>query len=183
MIDRRRFVAALAATGAWLAWPLPAWARPVRGGLRVASLSKELERALETSPYVYVSPLRSNGDESTCHGEVWFGWIDGAAVVITARDRWKARSVKKGLDRARLWVGDRGRWKKMLGKNEAFRDAPSFDARASLVKDDALLDRLLAVYEQKYPDEIGEWRERMRAGYRDGSRVLIRYAPDGASRT
>ncbi len=137
----------------------------------------ELEVALEKSGFVYVSPLRSDGNESTCHGEVWYGWIDGSVVLITGADRWKARSVKKGLDRARIWVGDHGRWKKLIGTNEAFRKAPSFDARAEIVKDDALLDQLIAIYEKKYPDEIADWRDRFRSGYADGSRVLVRYRP------
>jgi hypothetical protein len=52
------------------------------------------------------------------------------------------------------------------------------------VKDDALLEQLLAIYEKKYPDEIAEWRDKMRSGYHDGSRVLIRYIPSsGAART
>ncbi len=137
----------------------------------------ELERALEESGFVYVSPLRSDGAESTCHGEVWYGWIDGSVVLITGSERWKARSVRKGLDRARIWVGDHGRWKKLIGTNEEFRKAPRFDARAEIVKDDALLDRLLAIYEKKYPEEIADWRDRMRQGYADGSRVLVRYRP------
>jgi len=85
--------------------------------------------------------------------------------VNTSRDRWKARSIRRGGDRARIWVGDFGRWKGALGKNEDFRQGPSFDAR----------DRLLAQYEKKYPAEIGKWRDRMRDGFSDGSRVLIRY--------
>ena len=91
---------------------------------------------------------------------------------------WKARSVAKGLDRARIWVGDHGGWTRVLGHNEAFRAGPSFDARAALVRDEALLDRLLSIFEAKYPDEIGKWRDRMRKGYADGTRVLIRYTPE-----
>jgi hypothetical protein len=136
-----------------------------------------LAEALERSPLVYVSPLRADGRESTCHGEVWFAWLDGAVVLITARDRWKARAVLGGLDRARIWVGDHGPWKRMLGQNEAFRSAPSFEARAALANDANLLDRLLAAYERKYPKEIGSWRDKFRQGFADGSRVLIRYAP------
>jgi len=64
-----------------------------------------------------------------------------------------------------------------VGGNEDFRKAPSFDTRAEIVTDDALLDRLLALYETKYPDEIARWRDRMREGYANGSRVLIRYRP------
>jgi hypothetical protein len=140
-------------------------------------LAADARRALETSDYVYVSPLRSDGAESTCHGEVWYGWFDDSVVIITAATTWKARSPLQGLDLTRLWVGNHGRWKGVVGRNEDFRKAPRFDARAEIVKDHALLDRLLALYETKYPDEIGRWRDRMREGYADGSRVLIRYRP------
>lgn len=180
MIDRRTFVGASLGL---LLWPVGSFAHPHRKLLAEAGLSADLESALEKSPYVYVSPLRSDGEESRCHGEVWYGWIDGAVVLITGSERWKSRSVKRGLDRARIWVGDHGRWEKMIGKSEEFRKAPGFDARASLVTDDALLDRLLAIYDEKYPEEIGKWREKMRDGYRDGSRALIRYVPDASSRT
>ena len=47
---------------------------------------------------------------------------------------------------------------------------------ASLIAKE-LLERLLSGYERKYPEEIASWRERMRGGYRDGSRVLLRYTP------
>jgi len=172
LIDRRAFLG-----GALAFLASPAWAR---SGRRLA-LAPGLESALEESPYVYVCPLLGDGRESTCHGEVWYAWLDGAAVVITASDRWKARALARGLDRARLWVGDHGRWKQIVGRNDDFRAAPSFDARASAVRDDALLDRVLAAFEVKYPAEIGRWRDRMRQGYRDGSRVLIRYEPVSAS--
>ncbi len=140
-------------------------------------LDAAVEGLLETSPYVYVSPIKSDGAESACHGEVWFGWFDGSAVIITGADRWKARAVKQGLDTARLWVGDYGRWKKLVGRNEAFRAGPSFDARASFSTDESLLERMIASYEAKYPAEIGAWRDKFRNGFRDGSRVLIRYTP------
>ena len=162
MIDRRTF---LGGSVAFLLAP--------------AALARaaELEQALETSGFVYVSPLRGDGRESTCHAEVWFAWLDGSVVLITGTDRWKSRSLAKGLDRARIWVGDHGRWKQLLGRNEAFRKAPTFDARAQVVKDEALLERMLAVFEKKYPEEIDAWRDRMRSGFHDGSRTLIRYTP------
>lgn len=124
-----------------------------------------------------MSPLLADGKESRCHGEVWFGWLDGSVVVITAKERWKSRALARGLDRARIWVGEHGPWKRLIGRNETFRRAPHFDARAEAVKDQALLDRLLALYDEKYPEEIPDWRDRMRRGYADGSRVLIRYTP------
>lgn len=164
-LDRRSFLLA-ALAGALAPRAL------ARAALPDASLA-----ALEQSPYVYVSPLLADGSESRCHGEVWFGWLDGAAVVITGSERWKARALARGLDRARIWVGDHGTWKGMLGANESFRKAPAFEARAALSKDAKLLDRLLATFERKYPAEIGEWRDKMRRGFADGSRVLIRYTP------
>jgi hypothetical protein len=166
LIDRRTFLLASLA-GAFAP----------RALARAAELARPLEEALERSRFAYVSPLRSDGRESTCHGEVWFGWLDGAVVVITGRERWKARALARGLDRARLWVGDHGQWRRLVGSSEEFRRAPSFEARAALAQDPALLERLLAAFERKYPDEIGRWRDRMRQGFADGSRVLIRYTP------
>lgn len=170
MIDRRRFLAgglaALAAPGALLS---------VAPGRGLAAAPSDLTPALESSPYVYVSPLHADGSESTCHGEVWYAWLEGAVVLITAKNTWKARSLSLGLDRARIWVGDFGRWKRLIGRNEAFREGPSFDARAERVRDAALLDRMLATFETKYPDEIADWRDRMRSGYQSGERILVRY--------
>jgi len=127
---------------------------------------------------VYISPLLADGRESKCHSEVWYGWIDGAVVINTAPTTWKSRALAAGRNRARIWVGDHGRVKQILGSNDAFRKAPSFDAKVESVKGgDALLDKLLAVYEKKYPREIANWRDSMRKGYKSGDRLLLRYAP------
>ena len=166
MLRRRAFLAGLAA--------LPFV--PLRGA-RAAGPSDEARRALETSGFVYVSPLRSDGSESTCHGEVWFGWLDGRVVLITGSERWKARALAGGLDRARIWVGDHGPWKRLGVKQETFRQAPRFEARARRSSDAALLDRLMAEFRRKYPDEIGKWEARMRQGFADGGRTLIAYEP------
>ena len=169
---RRRTFLALAGRSlgvlAALGIPLPA---------RRATAAEPLRPLLEKSGFVYVSPLKSDGNESTCHAEVWYAWIDDAVVMIVSSDRWKAQAIGRGLDRARIWVGDHGRWKGLISNNEDFRQAPSFEARGELVKDSALLDQLLAAYETKYPAEIANWRDRMRNGYADGSRVLVRYTP------
>jgi hypothetical protein len=180
LITRRRFL--VAAAGFALA--PAALTFPARRLLAAApdGLSPDLTSALEKSPFVYVSPLRSDGKESSCHAEVWFAWIDGAVVLTSASTSWKALAAKKGLG-ARIWVGDYGRAKTLGFGNEGFRKGPSFDARATIVKDPALVDRLLAAYDKKYPKEIGSWRDKMRAGNADGSRVLLRYVPAPATRT
>jgi hypothetical protein len=176
---------AAAGTALWpLARRLSAAPRVGTTQLADAAVSPTLVAALVKSPYVYVSPLRANGEESSCHGEVWFAWLDGAVVLTSATTTWKARALERKLDQARIWVGDHGRWKALVGHNEEFRKAPSFVARASVVKGDtALLDRLLAEFEKKYPAEIGRWRDPMRAGNADGSRVMLRYVPEAAART
>ena len=116
--------------------------------------------------------------ESTCHGEVWYAWIDGAVVLVTSKDSWKARSLAKGLAGARIWVGDHGRWKGTLGnRNEEFRKAPHFEAKAERSEDQALLDRLMTAYKGKYPAEIAKWEPRFREGFASGERVLLRYLP------
>ncbi len=180
LIDRRVFLGGAFASLATFAFSTPLAVRaaqPAPVSAQPVPVSEKLVEILRDSSYVYVSPLRSGGGESTCHGEVWYGWIDGSVVLITSNASWKARSLGEGLDSARIWVGDYGRWKKLIGRNEAFRAGPTFDARASGVRDEALLDRLLEVYETKYPKEIDDWRDRMRSGFDDGTRVLIRYTP------
>lgn len=175
--DRRQFLAAAAAT---LAWPIVARSDdgPKRDRTAQSALGARALDALSTSPYVYVSPLLASGRESTCHGEVWFAWLDGSVVTSTSTGSWKARSIEAGRQRARLWVGDHGRWKGVLGRNESFRRAPSFLAEGRFVAEPGpLLDRLLAVYEVKYPGEIARWRDRMRREVADAERVVIRYAP------
>jgi hypothetical protein len=172
LVGRREFLWLAGGAGAALLWP---FARPASA--RAAALPAATRAALETSPYVYVSPLKADGSESRCHGEVWFGWIDGAVVVNTSPERWKTTAIRRGLDRARIWVGDHGRWKQMVGKSDAFRAAPSFDARGEVATETGLIDRLLSQYDSKYPDEIGVWRDKMKNGVADGSRVLIRYSP------
>lgn len=180
-LDRRKFLLVTAGAAIWL-WA-PRGAAPARaeeaGG--AAGLAPDTVALLEKSGLVYISPLRADGAESTCHGEIWFDWIDGGVVINTGRDTWKATALRdRGLDRARVWVGDHGRWKTGLtgrGRNEAFRAAPHFDARARFVSDRALLDRLLARYETKYAGAFDRWREDMRGGFESGERVLIRYEP------
>ncbi|MDJ0787579.1 MAG: hypothetical protein QNK05_12290 [Myxococcota bacterium] len=144
------------------------------------ALAKDLpaKSLLDDSEFVYISPLKSDGAESTCHGEVWYGWLDESVVIVTSKDSWKARSLAKGLDTARVWVGNHGRWKGGLGtRNEAFRKAPSFDAKLERSQDESLLERLMVLYRTKYPGEIGKWEPRFRDGFASGERVMLRYRP------
>ena len=138
------------------------------------SLPKEAEEAMRTSPLIYVTPLRSNGQESRCHGEVWFFEDQGDAVIFTARDRWKATAVRDGLDEARIWVGDVGPVGRSGGR---FRQEPSFKASASLDTSSETFRRLMTAFAKRYPDEWGKWGPRFQKGWDQGTRVMIRYKP------
>ena len=189
MIDRRTLLGALVGFALAKAPLARAQAKPAAPKPVAPRPDAALANALEKSPYVYISPLLADGAESTCHGEVWFGFLDGEVVIITSAKSWKARSIDRGFKRARIWVGDFGRWKQVVGRNERFREAPKYTARAEKFSDAAVVDELLALYEKKYPEEIANWRGPMREGVKDGSRVLIRYTPEpdagraGADRT
>ncbi len=164
---RRRFVARSLVLGAGVAL-LP------RRFARAEASQTALEKAVAESPLVYISPLRSDGQESQCHAEVWFVPDGKDLLVVTDAKRWRAAAIGKGLDRARLWVGDYGVWKKADGK---FREAPGCDARASLEKDAAAHARALETFGQKYASAWGSWGPRFEKGLASGERVLIRYAP------
>jgi hypothetical protein len=159
---------ALAGAGAWLLAPRI---------LAAATLSPELVGALEKSPLVYVSPLKKDGSESRCHGEVWFAWDRDGVVLVTGKDAWKARALARGLERARIWVADYGRirWDE-AGK---LAKAPHFQASARIDSDPAAFERVIPIYARKYPDEwASKWEARFKQGIADGSRVLIRYTPE-----
>jgi hypothetical protein len=132
-----------------------------------------LAKALGESKLVYISPLHANKSESRCHGEVWFFVDAGDVVIVTAKDRWKARALETGRDRARLWVGEHGRGR---FAGDGYRQAPSFVAKARLDTDDATFARLLTAFSTRYPEEWAKWKPRFEQGRADGSRVIIRYA-------
>ncbi len=134
--------------------------------------AKSAARAARVSPLIYVSPLRSDGSESRCHGEVWFVAAGEDLLVVTASDRWRARAIEAGLARARVWVGDHGVWTTSEG---AFRQSPSVDVEGSFEQDAARQTKVLEAFGTKYAAQWESWGPRFRKGLADGSRVLIRY--------
>jgi hypothetical protein len=147
------------------------------GSEEAFALPDATRAALEKSPLIYLSPLKTDGTESTCHGEVWFVQDGEDLLVVTAADRWRARAVGRGLDRARIWVGDFGRWKWSLGR---YKKAPNFLVKGRFDADASVAERALEAFGAKYPDEWDKWEPRFREGLADGSRVLIRYRPSGS---
>lgn len=136
----------------------------------------EAPGALSTSSLVYVTPLKSDGEESRCKAEVWFAHEGGSVFVVTAATAWRARAIAKGLTQARLWVGDYGVWR---DSGDAFRQAPERMATAGLVTDADVQAQVLQTMGQKYADDGWDnWGPRFKTGLADGTRAMIRYALD-----
>lgn len=167
-LDRRRFLAT--ATAALAGFLLPRGLRAETKG----RLSEVVARAAEQSPLVYISPLLTDGTESACHGEVWFIKDGDDLLVVTAPERWRAACLERGLDRARIWVGDYGVSTKSEGK---FREGPTLTATARLERDRVAHARALAMFGAKYASEWSRWGPRFSDGLASGERVMIRYTP------
>ena len=75
-LDRRSFL-----FGAAAALLLP------RRGFAAESLPETTQSMLEKSGFVYVSPLQTDGSESTCHGEVWFAWSEDPRDALGSKLR------------------------------------------------------------------------------------------------
>ena len=150
---------------------------PLRVRAAGFELPEEVRERLEKDLLVYISPIRADGRESRCHGEVWFLFDRGSVLISSARTTWKAKALASGQDRARIWVGDFGRGSEV---GDRYRQGSSFLARAREETDRAAFERLLEAFGEKYPKEWGKWEPRFRKGYDDGSRVLIRYEPSGS---
>ena len=136
-----------------------------------------LQTAMAESPLIYLTPLQSSGAESSCQAEIWFALHDGALYVVTASDAWRSEAIHRGLDRARIWVGDVGNWHRADGRH---RDLPAIEATASIELDPARREPVLAAMGVKYADEWPTWGPRFRNGIADGSRVMLKYQPDSA---
>jgi hypothetical protein len=139
-----------------------------------ASLPQTTLEALAGSDLVYITPLRSNGEESKCHAEIWFTFDGQDLFVVTASDAWRARAIERGLTRARIWIGDFGNWKRA---EERYRSAPELEAVGETVSDARERARVLDLYGDKYTLQWIVWGPRFRNALKDGTRTMIRYRP------
>ena len=139
-------------------------------------VSAAAKAALAESPLVYISPLKSDGEESRCHGEVWFFADGGDVVICSETTTWKATAQRQGLQQARIWVGDYGPVWRSLGR---YRNAPEFLAQVSVDSDPATHQRLMADFARRYPEEWPAWEQRFVEQYAAGTRVILRYRPIG----
>lgn len=125
-------------------------------------LGPELKKQLETSTYVYISSTRKDGNLGA-PAEIWFMYRDGAVYVGTSPDSWRVRRIKAGRPAAKIAIG------KPAG--------PSFTATGAVVSDPAAQAAMMEVYAKKYPEGWPRYAEKFRSGFKDGSRVLVKYVP------
>lgn len=162
-LDRRRFLTGSAAL------LLTALGLP-----RFVHADSPATAALDKSQLIYLSPILTDGRESTCHGEVWFVHHDGEVYVCTQADAWRAQALRRGLTRAKVWIGEFGVWTRA---GDRYRSAPYLELDGRLETDATVHAAVLAVFGSKYVAEWDSWGPRFRDGLADGSRVLLRYRP------
>jgi hypothetical protein len=128
-----------------------------------AAFEASLEKALDSSQYVYIASTRKDGTLSK-PAEIWFLWHRGAVYVATPKTAWRVRRIEAGRPQAKIWVGK--------------PDGPSFVATGALVKSPEINAVMFETFAKKYADHWKSYEERFRTGLKDGSRVLVRYTPN-----
>jgi hypothetical protein len=129
---------------------------------RSASLAPELQKALDSSKYVYIQSTRKDGKLSKA-AEIWFMYHNGAVWVASPPSTYRVKRIKAGQTKAKIAVGK--------------TDGPSFNAKGSIVKDPEVNKVLFETYAKKYANEWKSHEQNFRDGLANGSRVLIKYEP------
>lgn len=126
------------------------------------SLSPELQKALESSKYVYVQSTRQNGELSKA-AEIWFMYHEGAVWVCTPTTTHRVKRIQAGKTGAKVAIGK--------------PDGPSFTAKSSLVKDAEVNKALFETFAKKYADGWSSYEKQFKEGLANGSRTLVKYDP------
>ena len=128
----------------------------------VRALDKDVEKALASSTYVYISTERKDHALGK-PAEIWFLYYQGAVWVASPPNTWRVKRIKAGRTKAKIAVGN--------------PDGPSFRATGSLSKDASVHEVMFKTFAEKYKDRWKGYEQRFRDGLKDGSRVLIKYEP------
>jgi len=129
---------------------------------RGAAPSPELQKALDSSKYVYIQSTRKDGKLSK-PAEIWFMPYNGAVWVASPPTTYRVKRIKAGQTTAKIAVGK--------------ADGPSFNAKGSIVKDPEANKVMFETYAKKYTNEWKSYEQKFRDGLANGSRVLIKYEP------
>jgi hypothetical protein len=133
--------------------------RPAHSG----SLSPELQKALESSKYVYIQSTREKGGLSKA-AEIWFMYHNGAVWVCSPTTTHRVKRIQAGKTGAKIAIGK--------------ADGPSFSAKGSLVKDPEVNKVLFETYAKKYAGDWTSYEKKFHEGLTDGSRTLVKYDPE-----
>jgi hypothetical protein len=142
-------------------WTLVIAASLLVAAVAGAGFTPDVARALKTSSHLYVGTRRADGSQSKIV-PVWF-MCDGDTIYFTTTPgSHKAKRIAKGSPLL-VWVGA--------------ADGPHFEAKAELVRDPAVAERMAPVYDQKYWIAwLGFFRpnaERVRSG----KTLIVKVAP------
>jgi hypothetical protein len=132
------------------------------GQISKAQLIDELKEQLANSRYVYISSARKDHSFGK-PAEIWFLFHEDSVWVGTPPESWRAKRIKAGRRMAKIAVGK--------------VDGPVFFARGTIVQDPKVEELLFQTFATKYPEGWPQHEESFRKGFKDGSRVLIRYSP------
>ncbi len=125
------------------------------------SFPPEFMSKLNQSKQIYVATERKNGARSTAV-PVWFGVIDNAIWFATLPDNHKAKRVKRGSP---MYISVEG------------KDGPFIKAKAEIVQDGAMAERLGKIYARKYWIAwLGMFRP-SREKIETGKNLLLRLTP------
>lgn len=136
--------------------------------------ANDLAKAMKESDLIYLTPIKSNGNESKCQAEIWFASDGMDMFVCTGTESWRARAPRQGLNRARVWVGDLGVW---TGTNGKYKSLPKLETEVAIIDDKTEQARVLDLMGDKYSLYWLVWGPRFRSGLKDGSRTMLRYRP------
>jgi general stress protein 26 len=125
------------------------------------SFPPEFMNKLNQKKQIYVATDRKNGTRSTAV-PVWFGVIDNDIWFATLPNNHKARRVKRGSP---MYISVEG------------KDGPFIKAKADIVQDGAMAERLGEIYTRKYWIAwLGMFRP-SRSKIESGKNLLIRLTP------
>ena len=130
----------------------------------------EIPEELKTSKLIYLTPIKSDGEESKCQGEVWFVYIDSKIYVTTATDAWRAEAIRKDLKDARIWIGDYGVWTRA---EEEYKEGPELMIEGSIYDDEEKLPEILEAFTDKYG--TGRYPRVFKEEIEEEKRVVLEY--------
>jgi hypothetical protein len=129
---------------------------------KASPLPATLKAELTNNKGVYVKPI-ARGCKPRGPYETWFVYQNGAVYVPSPTAGPRARSIRQGSTEASITVGQ--------------PDGPSFTATGAILKPAEVSPSIFVDFQKKYPERWALFGGLFRAGFTDGTRVLIKYTP------